>query len=59
MKNVINWSYERASWQWDILCLLILAFIFMAPKSWFESERKLATRSPAAVVQPDNAKSLP
>jgi len=35
MKNVINWSYERASWQWDILCILIMCFIFLTPKEWF------------------------
>ena len=35
MKNVINWSYERASWQWDVLCILIMAFIFLTPKAWF------------------------
>ena len=59
MKNVIDWSYERASWQWDILCLVILAFIFLTPKEWFESRRSLATTSAATVVQSDNAKSLP
>ena len=39
MKNVINWNYERASWQWDVLCLVIVAFIFLTPKAWFEQER--------------------
>ncbi len=59
MKNLVNWNYERGSWQWDVLCLLILAFIFLTPKHWFSSERTLATRAPAAAVQSDNAKTLP
>jgi uncharacterized membrane protein YkgB len=59
MRNIINWSYERGSWQWDVLCILILSFIFLTPKSWFNAERNLATQAPAAVVQADNANLLP
>ncbi len=55
MKNIINWNYERGSWQWDVLCILILAFIFLTPKSWFNSDRSLATQAPAAAVQTDYA----
>ncbi len=55
MKNVINWNYERGSWQWDVLCILILAFIFLTPKSWFNSDRSLATQAPAPAVQTDYA----
>lgn len=35
VKSVINWNYERASWQWDLLCLICLIFIFLTPKWWF------------------------
>ncbi len=50
MKNVINWSYERASWQWDVLCVLILIFIFATPKEWFNKDRPTANQTlPAAV----------
>jgi len=35
IKNVILWSYERGSWQYDVLCLLIIATIFLAPSSFF------------------------
>lgn len=34
-KSVILWSYGRTTWQYDVLCVLILAFIFLTPKSWF------------------------
>ena len=53
MKNVINWNYERASWQWDVLCLVILAFIFLTPKEWFESTKTAANQSAADAVQQD------
>jgi hypothetical protein len=37
LKKGFFWSYPRTSWQWDVLCVLILVFIFLTPKSWFEN----------------------
>jgi len=51
IKNIIWWSYERASWQWDVLCILIVAFIFLTPKAWFDKSEKLATQSPPVAVK--------
>ena len=31
----IFWAYERGSWQYDVIVLAILAFIFLSPRSWF------------------------
>lgn len=50
MKNIINWNYERASWQWDVLCILIMIFIFATPKEWF-NKPKPATQPPAEAVK--------
>ena len=42
IKKMFLWEYARNTWQWDILCVLILVFIFLTPKSWFEgSERRV------------------
>lgn len=35
------WSYERGSWQYDIICAIILAFIFLTPASWFHDRPTL------------------
>ena len=35
-KKVILWSYGRTTWQYDVLCVGILAFVFLTPKGWFE-----------------------
>jgi len=35
LKKIFFWNYERNTWQWDILCVVILVFIFLTPKSWF------------------------
>ena len=37
LKKTLFWSYERGSWQYDVMCVLILAFIFLAPNSFFRS----------------------
>ncbi|HWP44560.1 MAG TPA: hypothetical protein VNO14_15040 [Blastocatellia bacterium] len=34
-KKVLFWSYERGSWQYDLMCVLILAFIFLLPTALF------------------------
>jgi hypothetical protein len=38
VKKGFFWRYPRTSWQWDVLCVLILVFIFLTPKSWFENK---------------------
>jgi len=37
----IFWAYERGSWQYDLICLAILAFIFLSPRSWFNDRPTL------------------
>ena len=32
------WTYERGTWQYDIMVGLILAFIFFTPRSWFNDQ---------------------
>ncbi|MGH9966211.1 MAG: hypothetical protein ACREBG_00040 [Pyrinomonadaceae bacterium] len=40
IKNIFLWRYARNTWQWDVLCALILVFIFLTPKSWFEGSKR-------------------
>jgi hypothetical protein len=39
IKRIVLWDFARASWQWDVLCLLIICFIFLTPKSWYENAK--------------------
>ena len=51
LRKLFFWNYARNTWQWDGLCVVILIFIFLTPKSWFEnSERRgyLAHQTSAA-----------
>ena len=38
VKKIVFWTYGRSTWQYDVLCALILAFIFLTPKTQFTSE---------------------
>ncbi|HEY3130695.1 MAG TPA: hypothetical protein VGL91_14660 [Acidobacteriota bacterium] len=48
--SVLLWSYERGSWQYDVMCLLIIAFILFTPRSWFQADFK-HEQPPAAARQ--------
>ncbi len=51
LKDIILWKYERASPQWDVLCILCLIFIFLTPKTWFEKRETLATQTSRLIVK--------
>jgi len=34
-RSILVWSYERGTIQYDIICALILAFIFFVPQTCF------------------------
>ena len=37
LKKTLFWSYDRGSWQYDVMCVLILAFIFLTPNRIFQT----------------------
>ena len=47
LKKTLFWSYDRGSWQYDVMCVLILAFIFFVPNSVFTQR----AASPALVIR--------
>ncbi len=45
MKSVgrfLFWDFPRASWQYDVMVALILAFIFLTPRAIFRDQAKPA-----------------
>ena len=42
LKKILFWSYDRGRWQYDVMCVLILAFIFFVPIRTFSSSASLA-----------------
>ena len=41
LKKIFFWNYARNTWQWDLLCVVILIFIFLTPKSWFSGGERV------------------
>lgn len=41
VKRSILWAYERGSWQYDLIVIAILAFIFLSPRAWFNDRPTL------------------
>ena len=54
LRDIIQWKYERASWQWDVLCVVILIFIFLTPKALFDNREKLATQTSRLIVKAED-----
>jgi hypothetical protein len=51
LKKFILWSYSRETSVYVIFCLLIVAFIFLTPKSWFDKREPVATQTSRIIVQ--------
>ena len=32
--NAFFWTYERATWQYDLMVVAILAFVWLTPPDW-------------------------
>lgn len=37
----VFWAYERGTWQYDLIVIAILAFIFLSPRWWFNDRPTL------------------
>jgi hypothetical protein len=38
VRRFVMWDYPRASWQYDLMVALILAFVFLTPREWFRDQ---------------------
>lgn len=51
LKKILFWSYERGSWQYDVMCVLILAFIFLSPNRIFHSSTSTPVIARGAAIR--------
>lgn len=58
IKRFILWDYRRASWQYDVVVAIILAFIFLIPREWFRDQPRIPNASSVAML-PDEGGSNP
>ena len=65
LKRFILWDYQRGSWQYDIMAVLILLFIFATPRDWFrdqprQSQIELLSADPAVyLIEPPLLQDVP
>jgi hypothetical protein len=57
LRSIILWDHLRGTWQYDLFCLSIIAFIFLTPKAWFEKKEKLATQTARVIVKAEDFSS--
>ncbi len=55
VKRFILWDYNRATWQYDVMVGLILAFVFLTPRSWFNDQPRIPGASMIAKLQARDA----
>jgi hypothetical protein len=50
LKRVILWDYPRASWQYDIMVGVIVAFVFLTPREWFHDQPRIPQSHEVALL---------
>ena len=45
ISRVLFWTYQRGSWQYDLMCLAIILFIFLTPGHVFHQRDSTGTSS--------------
>ena len=53
----VFWAHVRGSWQYDIMAILILAFIFLTPRHWFDDRPVPAAEPSSGVTLLENSKT--
>lgn len=51
LKRLIMWDYGRETSVYVIFCLLIVAFIFLTPKSWFDKRERLESQTSRIILR--------
>jgi hypothetical protein len=41
LKRFVLWDYPRGGWQYDVMCILIVGFLFLTPRQWFRDQPRI------------------
>jgi hypothetical protein len=55
LRPTVLWSHRRGSWQYDIICALILAFIFLTPRAFFGDQPRPPVAQEIPALSPDSS----
>ncbi len=50
LKRLIFWDFPRGGWQYDVVVLLILAFLFLPPREWFRDQVRIPNATGIAML---------
>jgi hypothetical protein len=50
LMRTVFWSYERGTWPYDVAVILIVAFVLLSPRSWFNDRPAIGPPAPAATA---------
>ena len=57
LKRFILWDFPRASWQYDVMVGIILAFIFLTPRDFFRDQPRIPNASSIAMLPAEKGSS--
>ena len=49
--RIVFWSFERGTWPYDVAVALIVVFVLLSPRSWFNDRPPLAPAPAPAMVE--------
>jgi len=49
--RVVFWSFERGTWPYDVAVALIVVFVLLSPRSWFNDRPPLGQATAPAMVE--------
>jgi hypothetical protein len=58
VKRFVLWDYPRASWQFDVMVAIILAFVFLTPRDWFGDRPRIPRASNIAMLPGEHGSAL-
>jgi hypothetical protein len=47
--RTVFWSYERGSWPYDLMVILIVVFVLFTPRAWFRDQPQTTAVSSASI----------
>jgi hypothetical protein len=58
LKRLFLWDFPRASWPYDVIVGVILAFMFLTPREWFKDQPRIP-RAGSITMLPNENGSTP
>ena len=58
IKRVLLWDYARATWQYDVMVLSIVAFVFFTPRNFFRDQPRVPYSSQVAVLPASDGRNM-